>query len=71
MQDKVERYLRVRREQGREIKSELRHARGYRNPDFLQKMVDHTGIISSGSNFPKDVFNTENLHEEVRELNLR
>lgn len=66
LQDKVELFLRIRRERGREIKSELRHSRAYRNPDFLQKMVDHSGIVSSGSNYAKNIFDPENLHEEVR-----
>ena len=65
-QEKVTRFLAIQRDKGREIKSELRHARGYRNPDFLQKMVDDLEIHNAGSNFPKDVFDPDALHKEVR-----
>jgi HCNGP-like protein len=55
----------VKRTQKREIKTELRQSRAYRNPSFLQKMVEHSGIKEFGSNLPKEVFDPDNLHEEV------
>lgn len=66
LQEKVENYLNITRGHGREIKNELRNSRAYRNPDFLQKMVEHAGIKEFGSNFPADVFDPEHLHEDVR-----
>lgn len=67
-QEKVEKFLRVKRMQNREIKSELRQSRAYRNPSFLQKMVEHSDIKEFGSNFPAEVFDPDNLHEEVTSL---
>jgi HCNGP-like protein len=67
-QEKVEKFLRVKRMQNREIKSELRQSRAYRNPSFLQKMVEHSDIKEFGSNFPAEVFDPDNLHEEVTPL---
>ena len=42
----------------------LRDMRRYKNPDFLQKMVDHFGIDHVGSCFPKEVFDPKKLPEE-------
>lgn len=60
-QEKLERFLRVKHDQGREIKSELRNSRAYRNPSFLQKMVEHSSIKEFGSN----ILDPDSLHEEV------
>lgn len=64
-QEKVAKFLRVKQMQNREIKSELRQSRAYRNPSFLQKMVEHSDIKEFGSNLPAEVFDPDNLHEEV------
>jgi HCNGP-like protein len=64
----VAKFLRVKQLQNREIKSELRQSRAYRNPSFLQKMVEHSDIKEFGSNFPAEVFDPDNLHEEVTPL---
>ena len=61
-------FLRVKQMQNREIKSELRQSRAYRNPSFLQKMVEHSDIKEFGSNLPAEVFDPDNLHEEVTPL---
>ena len=42
--------------QGRSINSELRKSKGYRNPDFLQKIVKHFDIKEQWSHFPTNVF---------------
>ena len=63
--------MKIRMEQGRLISNNLKAERGYRNPSFLQKMVEHHEIDQYGSAFVKqwgrkeDVFDPHALHEEV------
>ena len=57
--------MKIRMEQGRLISNNLKAERGYRNPSFLQKMVEHHEIDQYGSAFPKDVFDPHGLHDEV------
>lgn len=64
IQEKVSKFLNIQRNQGRQIKNELRRSRDYRNPDFLQKMVAHSNIMEAGSNLPAEVFDPKNLHPE-------
>lgn len=60
LREKLERFLWVKHNQGREIKSELRNSRAYRNPSFLQKMVEHFSIEEFGSN----ILDSDSLHDE-------
>ncbi len=57
--------MKIRMEQGRLISNNLKAERGYRNPSFLQKMVEHHEIDQYGSAFSKDVFDPHGLHDEV------
>ena len=54
-QTKITKYLELKA-QGRSINTELRKSKGYRNPDFLQKIVEHFNIDEKRSHFAKDVF---------------
>jgi hypothetical protein len=49
---------------GRSINAELRKSKGYRNPDFLTKIVEHFGIVEHGSGYPKALFDPEGLCAE-------
>ena len=49
---------------GRSINAELRKSKGYRNPDFLTKIVEHFGIAEHGSGYPRDVFDPTALAPE-------
>jgi hypothetical protein len=49
---------------GRSINAELRKSKGYRNPDFLQKIVEHFGIVEHGSGYPAAVFDPAGLNAE-------
>eukprot|EP00976_Prorocentrum_cordatum_P109692 1195061-Prorocentrum_minimum.AAC.8 len=55
---KINKYLELKA-QGRSINNELRKSKGYRNPDFLQKITTHFNIKELQSHFPKDVFDPE------------
>lgn len=46
---------------GKLYTEELRRIRAYRNPDFLQKMVEFFGIQDQGTCFPKDIFDPSSL----------
>lgn len=64
LQQKVATWLQVQRTRGRYINTELRHSRGYRNPEFFRKMVEHLEIDEYGSSFPAEVFDPHGLPEE-------
>lgn len=51
---------------GRYIIEELRNNKDYRNPDLLNKLVEHFKISQHGSEFSKEVFDPETLPEEDR-----
>jgi hypothetical protein len=54
-QTRITKYLELKA-QGRSINAELRKSKGYRNPDFLRKIVEHFNIDEKRSHFAKDVF---------------
>ena len=60
----------IRLEQGRSLNNQLKAERGYRNPSFLQKMVDHHEIDQYGSGFPKDIFDPNSLNQEVNYMSI-
>ena len=64
-QKKVELFRSIRLEQGRSLNNQLKAERGYRNPSFLQKMVDHHEIDQYGSGFPQEIFDPNSLQQEV------
>jgi len=64
MQKRVEQLMRAKIDSGRQVTSELRKMRPYKNPDFLQKMVDFFGIEDTGSCYPKEVFDPKGFPKE-------
>lgn len=64
LQEKVANFIRIQREKGRQVKSELRASRQYRNPDFLTKMVQAVDVREAASNFPPELFDPDALHKE-------
>lgn len=61
LQNVIRDYLRIQREEGKYISEHLRTQRGYKNPDFLQKMVEYLGVDEVGSNYPQQVFDPHAL----------
>ena len=59
-QAKLQRYHALL-QSGRSINAELRKSKGYRNPDFLQKIVDFFGIHEHGSCYPREVYDPDAL----------
>jgi len=62
-QAKLQRYHALLRS-GRSINAELRKSKGYRNPDFLQKIVEFFGIREHGSCYPPALFDPDALLAE-------
>ena len=63
MQAKLRRYHALL-QSGRSINAELRKSKGYRNPDFLQKIVEFFGIREHGSCYPRELFDPDALLAE-------
>lgn len=55
LQTKFAKFLKLK-EQGRNFNEDLRHSKGYRNPDFLQLAVMHQNIDEIGSCFDPAIF---------------
>ncbi|KAG0579500.1 hypothetical protein KC19_4G103500 [Ceratodon purpureus] len=55
LQAKFAKFLKLK-EQGRNFNEDLRHSKGYRNPDFLQLAVMHQNIDEIGSCFDPAIF---------------
>ncbi len=64
MQAKVEKLMRMKMATGKRITVELKSMRAYRNPDFLQKMVDFFGIDHTGTCYSPDVWDPKRLPPE-------
>jgi hypothetical protein len=64
VQANVERVMEGKRRSGKLFTEELRRMRAYRNPDFLQKMVEFFGIEDQGTCFPKEIFDPSSLPKE-------
>ena len=62
-QAKLQRYHTLL-QSGRSINAELRKSKGYRNPDFLQKIVEFFGIREHGSCYPPELFDPDGLPKE-------
>ena len=58
-QAKIVKWLELKA-QGRSMNAELRKSKGYRNPTFLQRIVDHYEIEELRSHFSPDVFDPYN-----------
>ncbi|CAA2996228.1 transcriptional regulator family [Olea europaea subsp. europaea] len=57
LQEKIIRFLALKKTTGRSFNSEVRNRKQYRNPDFLLHAVTYQDIDQIGSCFSKDVFN--------------
>lgn len=64
LQAKVQTFLGIV-ENGKSLCKSLKEYQGYKNPSFLEKMVDHQGIDQYGSGYPIEVFDPHALHPEV------
>ena len=49
---------------GRYLNDQLRSKKDYRNPDFLQRMVEHFGVQELGTAFPPSIFDPWGLPQE-------
>ncbi|CAI9773242.1 unnamed protein product [Fraxinus pennsylvanica] len=56
LQEKIIRFLALKKTTGRSFNSEVRNRKQYRNPDFLLHAVTYQDIDQIGSCFSKDVF---------------
>ncbi|PIN18816.1 hypothetical protein CDL12_08512 [Handroanthus impetiginosus] len=56
LQEKIIKFLALKKTTGRSFNSEVRNRKEYRNPDFLLHAVTYQDIDQIGSNFSKDVF---------------
>lgn len=66
LQDAVDKFLKMRRDLGVEVKAVIGMSRDFRNPYFLQKWVHDAKIVEGGSSMPPECFDPSSLHEEVR-----
>lgn len=55
---------RVKADTGRLLTAELRRMRAYKNPDFLQKMVQFHGVDDRGSAFDPSVYDPRGFPKE-------
>lgn len=52
-------WLYLQRTRGKFINDEIRKSRGYRNPEFFSKMVEHLEIEQYGTAFAPEVYSEE------------
>jgi len=55
LQAKVVKFLQLKSE-GKSLNDQIRSNKQTRNPDILDKLVEHFGIKEIDSNYPKDIF---------------
>jgi len=70
IQARVEKYLEAKRTTHLNINSQLREPKGFRNPSFLQSVVEHFGVKQDGSELPgrrneKEQEEEEDLYENI------
>lgn len=70
LQEAVDKYLKMRRDLGVEVKAVIGLSRDFRNPYFLQKWVQDANIDQGGSCMPPESFDPSSLHEEDFYCNL-
>ena len=63
-QAKVEKLWQAKLRTGKNITQEVNAMRPYRNPDFLQKMVDFFGIDHTGTCFAPGIWDPKSLPAE-------
>ena len=56
LQSKIAQWMELKR-RGTNINDRLRSSKGFRNPDFLQSVVEHFNIDQHGTLFAPEVFN--------------
>lgn len=56
LQEKISKFILLKKKTGRSFNSEVRNRKEYRNPDFLLHAVTYQDIDQIGSCFSKDVF---------------
>ncbi|GLI61282.1 hypothetical protein VaNZ11_003631 [Volvox africanus] len=64
LQARFAQYLDKLRTKGISLTDSITHRKDFRNPDFLQKLVDHFHVQEHGSAFPPEVFDPESLPTE-------
>ncbi|KAL4428668.1 hypothetical protein ABPG77_009774 [Micractinium sp. CCAP 211/92] len=64
IQARVANWLHIQRTRGKYINQDIRKSRGYRNPEFFAKMVEHLEIDQYGTSFAPDVFDPKSLPKE-------
>ena len=64
MQAKVESLMKAKMHSGLLVTAQLKKMKPYKNPDFLQKMVEFFGIDHIGSCYPKEVFDPHGFPKE-------
>ncbi|KAI7842049.1 hypothetical protein COHA_004248 [Chlorella ohadii] len=64
VQARIEHWLYLQRTRGRYMNEEIRKSRGYRNPEFFAKMVEHLEIDQYGTSFAPEVFDPKSLPPE-------
>ncbi|EFJ46830.1 hypothetical protein VOLCADRAFT_105349 [Volvox carteri f. nagariensis] len=64
LQARFSQYLDKLRSKGISLTDSITHRKDFRNPDFLQKLVDHFHVQEHGSAFPPDVFDPDSLPPE-------
>ncbi|KAG2493595.1 hypothetical protein HYH03_008113 [Edaphochlamys debaryana] len=66
LQRKFDGFLHSLRTKGLSLTDQVSHKHAFRNPDFLQKLVDHFHITQHGSAFPPEIFDPTTLPDEDR-----
>ncbi len=64
MQAKVESLMKAKMHSGMLVTAQLKKMKPYKNPDFLQKMVEFFGIDHIGGCYPKEVFDPHGFPKE-------
>ena len=64
MQDLITNLLRKQQERGQTLNHAMKSHRDYRNPNFLQKMVEFCDIQQYGSCYPEHLWDPTALHPE-------
>ncbi|KXZ44393.1 hypothetical protein GPECTOR_68g364 [Gonium pectorale] len=64
LQAKFAQYLHNLRTKGISLTDSIMNRKDFRNPDFLQKLVEHFHVQEHGSAFPPDVFDPTSLPQE-------
>lgn len=64
IQERVRRFLAIQSERGVSVNEQIQGNSGFRNPAFLEKMVEHFALDSFGTLLPAHVWDPHNLPRE-------